>query len=155
MSGLTGTGAAELVAAVTLVTGLLFLLLAVLRMGWIARFLSKAVVTGFLFGAAIDVVVGELPKLSGTSAEGKTVWHEFFDWLGTIGEFHTTTFVVGAISLAVILGLRFLVPKAPGALVLVVGGIVASVVFDLADRGVATVGEVPRACRCPTYLPGS
>lgn len=141
--------AAELVAAVTILTGLLFLALAVLRMGWIARFLSKPVVTGFLFGAAIDVVVGELPKLSGTSAEGRTVWAEFFAWLDTIGDFHTTTFVVGVIALATILALRFLVPKLPGALVLVVGGIVASVVFDLSDRGVATVGDVPRGLPVP------
>ena len=49
---------------------LLFLLLAVLRMGWIAQFLSRAVVTGFLFGAAIDVVIGELPKLTGTDVTG-------------------------------------------------------------------------------------
>ena len=51
-------------------TGVLFLLLAVLRMGWIAQFLSKAVITGFLAGAAVDVVIGELPKLTGTSADG-------------------------------------------------------------------------------------
>ena len=51
---------------------LLFLVLAVLRLGWIARFLSKAVVTGFLAGAAIDVVVGELPKLTGHDVEGAT-----------------------------------------------------------------------------------
>ena len=48
----------------------LFLLVAVLRMGWIAQFLSRAVVTGFLFGAAIDVVIGELPKLTGTEVVG-------------------------------------------------------------------------------------
>ena len=153
-AGLVGTSAAaELVAAVTILTGLLFLALAVLRMGWIARFLSKPVVTGFLFGAAIDVVVGELPKLSGTSAEGRTVWAEFFDWLSTIGDFHNTTFVVGVIALVTILTLRFVVPSAPGALVLVVGGIVGSVVFDLSDRGVATVGEVPRGLPVPDLPP--
>ena len=47
--------------------------------GWIAQFLSKAVVTGFLAGAAIDVVVGELPKLTGTDAEGDNAWREFGD----------------------------------------------------------------------------
>ena len=70
VAGLAGDQAAQLVAAIALVTGLLFLALALLRLGWIARFLSKAVVTGFLAGAAIDVVIGELPKLTGTEAEG-------------------------------------------------------------------------------------
>src|SRR3954452_1697859 len=61
VTGVSGGDAAQLVAAITLVTGILLLLLAVFRMGWIAQFLSRAVVTGFLAGAAIDVVVGELP----------------------------------------------------------------------------------------------
>ena len=65
MTGLGGDQAAQLVAAITLLTGLLFLLLAALKLGWIAQFLSKAVVTGFLAGAAVDVVIGELPKLTG------------------------------------------------------------------------------------------
>src|SRR6202008_1560963 len=74
VTGLGGEDAAELVAGITIATGLLFLLLAVLRMGWIAQFLSKAVITGFLAGAAVDVVIGELPKLTGTSAEGTNAW---------------------------------------------------------------------------------
>ena len=62
VAGTTGTQDAAFVAVITLASGVLFLLLAVLRMGWIAQFLSAAVVTGFLFGAAIDVVIGELPE---------------------------------------------------------------------------------------------
>ena len=46
-------------------TGGLFVLLAVLKLGWIARFLSRAVVVGFLAGAAIDVVIGELRSSRG------------------------------------------------------------------------------------------
>ena len=76
LTGLKGEQAAELVAAITLAAGVLFLLLALLRMGWIARFLSKPVITGFLAGAAIDVVIGELPKLTGTDADGDNAWRE-------------------------------------------------------------------------------
>src|SRR5215211_4418398 len=60
-----------------------FLLLAVLKMGWVAQFLSRAVVTGFLFGAAIDVVIGELPKLTGTEVDGTNSLQELWSWLGT------------------------------------------------------------------------
>ena len=122
-TGIGGEHAAELVAAITLVTGALFLLMSVLRLGWIARFLSKAVITGFLAGAAIDVVIGELPKLTGTSSEGDSAWRELSSWAGTLGEIHTTTLLVGLASLAVIVGVRFIAPKVPGALVLVVGGL--------------------------------
>jgi sulfate permease, SulP family len=142
-----------LVAAVTLVAGLMFVVLAVLKMGWISRFLSKAVITGFLFGAAIEVVVGELPKLAGTESSGKNAWREFIDFVSTFDERHSATMVVGVVSLAVILGARFVWPKLPGALVLVVGGLIASNVFDLADRGVATVGDVPRGLPAPD-VPG-
>ena len=68
VTGIAGDQAAQLVAAITLFTGVLFLLLAAFKLGWIAQFLSKAVVTGFLAGAAVDVTVGELPKLTGTSS---------------------------------------------------------------------------------------
>ncbi len=149
ITGLSGGAAAQLVAAIALVTGVLFLLLAVFRMGWIAQFLSKAVVTGFLAGAAVDVVIGELPKLTGTSADGDSAWRELASWLGSLGELHWTTFLVGIGALAVILGLRFLAPAVPGALVLVAGGLVAAAVFDLGAHGVALVGEVPRGLPSP------
>ena len=149
VTGLGGDQAAQLVAAVTLLTGVLFLLLALLKLGWIAQFLSKAVVTGFLAGAAVDVVIGELPKLTGTSSEGDSAWRELGSWMRTLGEIHWATLLVGVVALAVILGLRFAVPAVPGALVLVVGGLLASAFFDLSAHGVAVVGDVPRGLPAP------
>jgi SulP family sulfate permease len=141
--------APQLVAAITLVTGALFLLMAAFRLGWIARFLSKAVITGFLAGAAVDVTIGELPKLTGTSTDGDNAWQELSSWLGTLGEIDWTTLVVGLAGLALILGLRFLAPTVPGALVLVVGGLLASSLLDLGAHGVALVGEVPSGLPSP------
>ena len=149
VTGLGGAQAAQLVAAITLVTGVLFLLLAFFKLGWIAQFLSKAVVTGFLAGAAVDVVIGELPKLTGTSSDGDNAWRELGSWFRTLDDIHWTTLVVGVGSLAVILALRFLRPSIPGALVLVVGGLLASAVFDLGAHGVALVGDVPRGLPAP------
>jgi SulP family sulfate permease len=150
VAGITGIqDVASFVALITLGSGALFLVLAVLKMGWIAQFLSRAVVTGFLFGAAIDVVIGELPKLTGTSAEGDNAWREFATWLQSLGDVDWTTVLVAAASLAVILGLRFRAPAVPGALVLVVGGLVASGLFDLGAHGVALVGDVPRGLPAP------
>jgi SulP family sulfate permease len=150
LTGVSGGDKAELVAAITLATGALFLAAAVLRMGWMSQFLSKAVITGFLFGAAIDVVVGELPKLTGTKADGTNSWRQFGAWIKTLDEYHTTTLVVGVIALVVIFALHVIAPKVPGALVLVAGGLLASWVFDLADHGVATVGHVPRGVPAPS-----
>jgi SulP family sulfate permease len=129
--------------------GVLYLLLALLRMGWIAQFLSRAVVTGFLFGAAIDVVIGELPKLTGTDTSGSSSFQELWSWLGTLSETDAATAVVGVTALVVVFGLRRVAPSVPGALVLVVGGLVASWVLDLGARGVALVGDVPRGLPLP------
>ncbi|BCW70258.1 sulfate permease [Arthrobacter sp. NicSoilB8] len=144
-AGITGEqDVASFVAGITLASGILFLLLAVLKMGWIAQFLSRAVVTGFLFGAAIDVVIGELPKLTGTEVTGSNPIQELWSWLGTLGEAHQATVVVGVIALAVVFGLKAIAPRVPGALVLVVGGLLAAALFDLGAKGVALVGDVPR-----------
>ncbi len=149
VAGLAGDDAAQLVAAIALATGLLFLLLAVFRMGWIAQFLSRAVVTGFLAGAAVDVVIGELPKLTGTSAEGDSAWRELGSWARSLDDVHATTVLVGVSALALILGLRRVAPAVPGALVLVAGGMIASALFDLGEQGVALVGDVPRGLPAP------
>ncbi len=153
-TGAAGAQAAELVAAITLVTGAFFLILAVLRLGWIARFLSRAVVTGFLAGAAVDVVIGELPKLTGTSTSGDTAWAELASWIRSLGDVSWTTVLVGVVALGAIFGLRFLAPRVPGALVLVVGGLLATWLFDLGAHGVALVGPVPRGLPAPA-LPGA
>jgi SulP family sulfate permease len=147
--GIAGEDAAQLVAAIALATGLLFLLLAAFRMGWIAQFLSRAVVTGFLAGAAVDVVIGELPKLTGTSADGDSAWRELGSWVRSLDDVHATTMLVGVSALVVILALRRAAPAVPGALVLVAGGMIASALFDLGTHGVALVGEVPRGLPAP------
>jgi len=145
VAGITGIqDVASFVALITLGSGALFLVLAVLKMGWIAQFLSRAVVTGFLFGAAIDVVIGELPKLTGTEVTGSNPLQELWSWLGTLGDAQLATVLVGGAALGVVFGLRVVAPGVPGALVLVVGGLVASWLLDLGARGVALVGEVPR-----------
>jgi len=149
LTGLGGNDAAELVAAIAIVTGALFVLVALLKLGWIARFLSRAVVVGFLAGAAIDVVIGELPKLTGTTADGSNAWRELGSWVRGLGDLHGLTLLVGVAALAVVLGLRAWAPAVPGALVLVVGGLVASGLFDLGAHGVALVGHVPRGLPSP------
>ena len=153
VAGITGTeNVAVFVALITLVSGALYLVLALLRMGWIAQFLSRAVVTGFLFGAAIDVVIGELPKLTGTEVSGTNPLRELGSWFRTLGDADRATVIVGAASLAVVFGLRVIAPRVPGALVLVIGGLVASRLFDLAAAGWpswVTCREGFRHPRCP------
>src|SRR5215204_4939740 len=117
--------ATALVAGIALVAGVMFLLMAVFRLGWISDFLSRAVTTGFLFGAAIDVTIGELPKLTGTDGDGDNAWRELGSWLRGLDAFHGTTLLVVAV------------------------GILASALLDLGQHGVALVGDVPRGMPTP------
>ena len=136
--------AVALVAAVTIASGLMFLVLRLFRMGWISQFLSKPVITGFLFGAAIEVVIGELPKITGTAAEGTNSWQKLLSWVEGLSATDLTTVVVGVASLVLIFGLKVAAPRLPGALVLLVLGLAASIVLGLGERGVTLIGEVPR-----------
>ena len=112
-------------------------------MGWISQFLSKAVIVGFLFGAGIQTTIGELAKITGTEASGDNSWRKLASWLGDLGNTDGTTLVVGVVALVVIFGLHFVARGVPGALVLVVGGLLATALFGLEERGVALVGDVP------------
>jgi SulP family sulfate permease len=144
-----GPEATTLVAGIALVAGGLFLLLAIFRLGWISEFLTRAVITGFLFGAAIDVVVGELSKITGTEADGTNAWREAWSWLQGLDATHGATLLIGTISLVLLFGMRSVAPKIPGTLVVVAGGIAVSALFDLDTHGVALVGEVPSGLPVP------
>jgi SulP family sulfate permease len=135
---------ASFVALVTLISGALFVLLALFKMGRIAQFLSRAVVTGFLFGAGIDVAIGELPKITGTDVTGGNALSEVWSWLTTLGASHAASVAIGLIALVTVFGLRTLAPRVPGALVLLVGGLLATWALDLEAMGVALVGDIPR-----------
>jgi anti-anti-sigma factor len=63
-----------------------------------------SLVAGFLFVAAIDVVIGELPKRTGTDVTGSNPIQELWSWLGTLGEAHPRTVIVGAIALCALVG---------------------------------------------------
>jgi sulfate permease, SulP family len=139
----TGNEAVTMVASITFVSGVFFVLLAVFKMGWISQFLSKAVIVGFLFGAGIQTTIGELAKVTGTKASGDNSWQKMASWIGSLGDTHGATVVVGVVALVVIFGLRFLAPRVPGALILVVGGLLATWLLGLEGRGVALVGDVP------------
>ena len=143
----TTSGSAEaiqLVAAITVLAGLLYLILAVLKMGWISNFLSESVLTGFIFGIGIDVVIGQLKKITGSPQSGDTAWQKLFSWIQGLPEANIPTVIIGVGLIILLVLLHRYAPKVPGALVAVVIGIGAAMLLPLADMGVALTGPVPR-----------
>jgi high affinity sulfate transporter 1 len=131
-------------AAIVLVTGLLFIIMYLLKMGWISEFLSSAVLTGFTFGVAINIAAGELFKITGTESSGTNAWGKLWAWITSLPETSLPTLVVGVLALILLFGIKLLAPKVPGALVAVVLSVAATVLFNLGDLGVELIAEVPR-----------
>jgi SulP family sulfate permease len=130
-------------AALVLFVGGLFLLAGVCRLGFIAQFLSRPVVAGFVFGLAIFVTVKQLPKLFGIEGGEGDTFQQLAHVIDHLGDTSGATLAVGAGALVLLFGLEHFVPKVPGGLVALVAGIVISGALDLSGHGVAIVGDVP------------
>jgi high affinity sulfate transporter 1 len=143
------TDAIALVAAITLLAGILYSILSVLRMGWISNFLAESVLVGFVFGIGIDVAVGQLKHITGTQVTGESVWLKMAGWIASLTHTNMATLIVGVVALVMLILLKIYAPKVPGALVTLMLGIGASAIFDLSAHGVAVVGKVPRGLPTP------
>ncbi len=136
--------AVQLAAALALLAGAFFLILGFLRLGWVSNFLAASVLTGFIFGLAIDIAVGQAEHLVGYTVEGDNTWRQFGAIISGLSQLSSLTLAVGAIALVILFGLKKYAHKVPGALITVVFGILAAGLFSLGDQGVALVGNVPR-----------
>ena len=129
-------------AALAITTGVLALLAGLVRLGFVANFISEPVLKGFIIGLALTIMVGQVPKLFGVEKTTGDFFEQLWGFLAHIGDTSGVTLLVGVLSLAVVLGLRRFAPAVPGSLVAVALGIAAVNVFDLAAHGVAIVGHV-------------
>ena len=141
--------AVALVAAITMLAGVLYLALSVLKMGWISNFLAESVLVAFIFGIGIEVTLGQLKYLTGTTASGEQALQKLASWLGSLSDTSAPTLLVGLAALTILFALKIFVPKLPGALVVLVLGIGVSAMLDLSALGVAVVGSVPRGLPGP------
>jgi sulfate permease, SulP family len=131
-------------AAFVLVTGLVFLVAGIARLGFITQFLSKPVMDGFIVGLAIFVVVGQLNKLFGVEKpDGNTV-EKLLGIIGELPQANLTTVLVGALAIAALTLLPRLSPRIPAGLVVLFGAIGLSSVLGLAGQGGEVVGTLPQ-----------
>ena len=136
-------------AAFVLVTGLVFLVAGIARLGFITQFLSKPVMDGFVVGLAIFVAVGQLNKLFGVAKpEGNTV-EKLIGIIRELPQADLRTFVVGAAALAALFLLPRLSRRIPSGLVVLFGAIALSSALDLGGKGVAVVGALPQGLPTP------
>ncbi len=145
--GLASPGSARyvhLAGLAALLTGGLLLLARLARLGFLASFLSRTVLAGFLTGVGIQVAAGQLPYLLGVTAVGTRTLSRLAHTVMALPQAHPATVAVSVAVIAVVLAARRLTRRIPGALIAVIGAIIVSRAADLARHGVAVIGPVHR-----------
>jgi len=132
-----------LLVLLTLMTGCLYIIAGVVRLGFIANFLSRPILTGYLNGIALIIMVGQLQNLFGYSGEAAEFFPKLAEFFYQLDQPHLPTLILGLSLLVALLILRRTVPKLPVALILVVAGIALVRALDLDQLGIAILGSVP------------
>ncbi|MEM5401107.1 SulP family inorganic anion transporter [Paraburkholderia unamae] len=132
-----------LTSTVALTVGVMLVIARVFRLGFLADFLSRSALIGFLTGVGVQVAAGEFAGLLGLAKQGHGPIMQIVTVFQRIGGINVPTAALAIAVLVVIVGCKRFVPRAPGALIAVIGSIVASAVFNFASRGIAVTGDVP------------
>ncbi|MGC3997843.1 MAG: SulP family inorganic anion transporter [Anaeromyxobacter sp.] len=138
-----GLPLATATATLAALVGAILLAARLLRLGFVANFISDPVLTGFKAGIGLVIVVDQVPKLLGLHLHKAGFFRDLLSLGLHLPETHLATLLVAAGTFAVIIALERLVPRAPAPLAAVAAGIVASAALGLAARGVGVVGEIP------------
>jgi high affinity sulfate transporter 1 len=131
---------AALTAGLALTTGAAALIAGLLRLGFLANFISPPVLKGFIIGLALTIVIGQLPKLFGIAPGTGDFFEQLWRLVTHLGDTQALTLLVGGLSLALIIGMRRVAPGIPGPLVAVAAAIAAVKALGL---DVPTVGSIP------------
>jgi sulfate permease, SulP family len=155
LAGLAATQSTQYVALagmVALMAGALLIIARLVGLGFLADFMSRTVLIGFLTGVGIQVACGQvggmlgLPTGKGVTINGRTFDNtiaKLWSTLENIADISWTTVGVSAAVVAVIIGGKAISPKIPWALIAVIGSMFISWQWNLASHGVATLGPVP------------
>jgi len=133
-----------LAAATALLVAGIALLAWLVRAGAIINFISESVMTGFKCGVALFLASTQLPKLFGVHGAHGDFWENSGHFLKHLGDTNPASLTIGGAALAVLIAGKIFLKNKPVALVVVVGGIVASSLLGLESRGVKLLGEVPQ-----------
>src|SRR4051795_1683295 len=139
----------------------LLVLARVARLGFLANFISRTVLVGFLTGVGIQVAMGQFAGLFGVPAPSVALDRaagtlvEFWDTLTELGQTSGATLAVSLSVLAILVVFGRWIKAIPGGLVAVVGSIAVSWIFDLSAHGVSTLGPVPSGLPHIGFPPGA
>jgi SulP family sulfate permease len=131
-------------ATLAALTGAMLILAGLLRLGFVANFISTPVLTGFKAGIGLVIVLDQVPKLLGIHINKQGFFLDIVSIVQHLPQTSLLTLAVAAATLAVLIGMEKLLPHSPAPLVAVGGGIAAIWLFGLQAHGVAIVGHIPQ-----------
>jgi len=140
--------AVALTSALAFVVAGWCLIARIVRLGVASDLLSTPLLVGYLAGGAVLMVVGQLGRLTGTEVSGEGIVEQVTSFIRVVSDTDLLTLAVGAATLVLLLAVVRLRPRWPGPLIAVATATIVCAVAQLADHGVAVVGQVP------TGLPG-
>ena len=154
VGALAGAGSAQFMAltsALAIAVGVFFLAFGLLKMGWIASFISVPVMAGFLEGIVLITILGQIPALLGVQHASGDFFPKAWALLQQLPAMGWLVPVLGLGSLALILILKRVAPKLPSGLIAVTVSILATTGLGLTGRGVDVVGML--ATNLPAIRP--
>ena len=131
-------------ATLAALVGMLLLLAAVLRLGFVANFISTPVLTGFKAGIGFVIVLDQVPKLLGIHISKQNFFADLLSVAQHIPQTSLLTLAVAVATFIVLIGMERVWPHSPAPLGAVGGGIAASWFFGLKALDVSTVGLIPQ-----------
>ncbi|HYA52067.1 MAG TPA: SulP family inorganic anion transporter, partial [Streptosporangiaceae bacterium] len=134
----------RLAGLAALLAGGMLLLARAARVGFLANFLSRTVLVGFLTGVGIQVAAGQLPSMLGVPAAGRPTLPRLWDTVRALPDVRAADVAISAGVIVIVLVARMITRRIPGPLIAVVLAIGVSRAAELARHGVAVVGPVPR-----------
>ncbi len=132
----------DLVEILAVMVGLMLVLVSLLRLGWVAEFLSAPIVTGFLSGVAVIIVIHQLPDLLGIPSTTGSNQHRVAYVFNQLNEVNGWALGIGLGVLVVMFVSHRIDRRIPGALIALVGSMVLVVAFDLQAHGVPLLGTI-------------
>ena len=144
LAGLAVAGSPQYVRLAGLAALLAGGLLLLARLGFLANFLSRTVLVGFLTGVGIQVAARQLPDMLGVTVADKATPARLLDIARALPQAHPADLAVSAGVIVIVLASRVAARRIPGLLIAVIAAIIVSRAADLTGRGVAVLGPIPR-----------
>ena len=134
---------AALAALLAVLVGGMALIGGIARIGFLADFVSKPILMGYMIGVALVIISSQLGRLFGVSAQGDNFFQRIWSLLTQLGQTSVPTLIFGLVLIAFLMVLRRIARRLPGALIVVVFTTLISAIFHFQQLGISVVGRIP------------